>query len=77
MSRSRFARRFADIVGAAPVEYRLAWRMTLAKDALLHSHKPLSQTAADVGYQSANPFSTASAAKVGRAPTQYQAQTLG
>ncbi|ODA97079.1 AraC family transcriptional regulator [Mesorhizobium sp. SEMIA 3007] len=77
MSRSRFARRFTDIVGAAPVEYLLAWRMALAKDALLHSHKPLSQIAADVGYQSASAFSTAFSGKVGCAPTQYQAQNLG
>jgi len=77
MSRSRFARRFVDIVGAAPVEYLLAWRMALAKDALLHSQKPLSQIAADVGYQSASAFSTAFSGKVGCAPTQYAARSRG
>ncbi|UVK57064.1 AraC family transcriptional regulator [Mesorhizobium sp. AR02] len=77
MSRSRFARRFVDVVGAAPVEYLLAWRMALAKDALLHSQKPLSQIAGEVGYQSASAFSTAFSGKVGCAPTQYQAQGRG
>jgi len=36
MSRSVFAWRFSEAVGAAPVEYLLRWRMALAKDALLH-----------------------------------------
>ncbi|WP_245462919.1 AraC family transcriptional regulator [Mesorhizobium sp. M7D.F.Ca.US.005.01.1.1] len=77
MSRSRFARRFVDVVGAAPVEYLLSWRMALAKDALLHSQKPLSQIAADVGYQSPSAFSTAFSGKVGCAPTQYAARSRG
>ncbi len=59
MSRSRFARRFVDVVGAAPVEYLLAWRMALAKDALLHSQKPLSLIAADAGDRVGMAFSTA------------------
>lgn len=71
MSRSSFARHFTAAVGAAPVEYLLEWRMALAKDALLHGNKPLTEIAFDIGYQSASAFSTAFSRIVGCSPTQY------
>ncbi|MCB0195032.1 MAG: AraC family transcriptional regulator [Anaerolineae bacterium] len=71
MSRSSFARHFTAAVGAAPVEYLLVWRMALAKDALLHSDKSLTEIAFDIGYQSASAFSTAFSRIVGCSPTQY------
>ncbi len=71
MSRSVFARRFSDAVGAAPVEYLLRWRMALAKDALLHSRGTLDEIAATVGYKSASAFSTAFSHRVGCPPSDY------
>ncbi len=71
MSRSSFARRFAETMGMAPVEYLLGWRMALAKDALLHGSKSLGEIASDVGYQSASAFSTAFSNKTGVSPRQY------
>lgn len=71
MSRSSFAQQFSAAVGAAPVAYLLAWRMALAKDALLHSNKSLTEIASDIGYQSASAFSTAFSRMVGCSPTQY------
>jgi AraC-like DNA-binding protein len=71
MSRSSFARHFTAAVGAAPIEYLLAWRMALAKDALLHSNKSLTEIADDIGYRSASAFSTAFSRIVGCSPTQY------
>jgi AraC-like DNA-binding protein len=74
MSRSVFARRFSDAVGAAPVEYLLSWRMALAKDALLHSRGTLEEIAATVGYKSASAFSTAFSHRVGCPPSDYAAR---
>jgi AraC-like DNA-binding protein len=74
MSRSVFARRFSEAVGAAPVEYLLRWRMALAKDALLHGRGTLDQIAATVGYKSASAFSTAFSNRVGCPPSEYAAK---
>lgn len=71
MSRAVFARRFAEAVGSAPVEYLLRWRMALAKDALLHGHGTLEEIALRIGYQSASAFSTAFSQKVGCPPSEY------
>jgi AraC-like DNA-binding protein len=73
MSRSVFARRFSEAVGAAPVEYLLRWRMALAKDALLHGGGTLDEIAAQVGYKSASAFSTAFRKRVGCPPSDYAA----
>jgi AraC-like DNA-binding protein len=73
MSRSVFARRFSEAVGAAPVEYLLRWRMALAKDALLHGSGTLDEIAAQVGYKSASAFSTAFRQRVGCPPSDYAA----
>jgi AraC-like DNA-binding protein len=73
MSRSVFARRFSEAVGAAPVEYLLRWRMALAKDALLHGGGTLDEIAAQVGYKSASAFSTAFRQRVGCPPSNYAA----
>ncbi|MEW9836169.1 AraC family transcriptional regulator [Mesorhizobium marinum] len=71
MSRSVFARRFAEAVGVAPVEYLLDWRMALAKDALLRGDGSMEEIAEAVGYRSASAFSTAFAARVGGPPSRY------
>lgn len=73
MSRSVFARRFSEAVGAAPVEYLLHWRMALAKDALRHGRDTLEEIAASIGYRSASAFSTAFSQKVGCPPSSYAA----
>jgi len=71
MSRSVFARRFSEVVGAAPVEYLIGWRMALARDALVNGKGTLDEIAASVGYQSASAFSTAFSHRVGCAPSDY------
>jgi len=71
MSRSVFARRFAEAVGVAPVEYLLGWRMALAKDALMRGGGTLQEIALAVGYQSASAFSTAFSHRVGCPPSDY------
>jgi AraC-like DNA-binding protein len=71
MSRSVFARRFSEAVGAAPVEYLLDWRMALAKDALRRDRTSLEEIAETVGYRSASAFSTAFSQRVGCPPGDY------
>lgn len=71
MSRSVFARRFSEAVGAAPVEYLLDWRMALAKDALRHGRGTLEEIAASIGYRSASAFSSAFSLRVGCPPSSF------
>lgn len=73
MSRAAFARRFAEAVGSAPVEYLLRWRMALAKDSLLHGRGTLEEIAFGIGYQSASAFSTAFRHRVGCPPSEFAA----
>nr|WP_273808928.1 MULTISPECIES: helix-turn-helix transcriptional regulator [unclassified Pseudomonas] len=62
-------------MGMSPMEYLLAWRMSLAKDLLRRSTASIGEVAERVGYASANTFSTAFSRYVGLAPTQYAAET--
>jgi AraC-like DNA-binding protein len=59
MSRSSFSARFSESVGAPPIDYLSAWRMSLAKAALVSATQPLSGIAELAGYQSVSAFSTA------------------
>jgi len=71
LSRSTFFERFGRMVGVAPMEYLLAWRMALAKDLLRSNAGGVAEIAERVGYNSASAFSTAFTRHVGRSPTQY------
>jgi AraC-like DNA-binding protein len=73
MSRSVFAERFAARVGTTPMEYLLAWRMALAKDALGRGGQTLDAIAHGVGYGSASAFSNAFRRTTGVAPGRYAA----
>lgn len=71
LSRSAFFERFTRLVGAAPMEYLLAWRMEIAKDLLRGNELAVSEIAERVGYGSSSAFSVAFSRHVGRAPSQY------
>lgn len=71
MSRSAFFERFTRVVGAAPMEYLLDWRMAVARHLLRNRRTPLADIAARVGYSSAGAFSTAFARHVGQSPGRY------
>jgi AraC-like DNA-binding protein len=75
MSRSAFAARFAEIVGAPPIDYLLNWRMALAKAALSGPKKPMAEIAELAGYASVSAFSTAFSRAAGRSPTAYSRMT--
>ncbi len=70
LSRSTFCRRFLDLVGTPPIDYLVAWRMALAKDALVRG-ATAAQVAAAVGYGSASAFSSAFHRHVGIRPGRF------
>jgi AraC-like DNA-binding protein len=71
LSRSAFFLRFSRVVGLAPMEYLLAWRMAVAKDLLRRHELAVTEVAERVGYGSASTFSTAFSRHVGQPPRRY------
>jgi AraC-like DNA-binding protein len=79
MSRSAFAFRFKEIVGASPMDYLARWRMLLAADRLANSGDTISAISFSLGYESESAFSTAFKRVMGLSPRLYgqQRTTLG
>jgi AraC-like DNA-binding protein len=71
MSRSVFALRFRETVGATPMEYLARWRMLLAADRLKNSSSGLSAIAQSLGYESESAFGKAFRRVMGCSPRQY------
>ncbi len=71
MSRSTFALKFKQTVGASPMEYLARWRMLVAGDRLTNSSDPISAIALSLGYESESAFSTAFKRVMGSSPRQY------
>jgi AraC-like DNA-binding protein len=71
MSRSIFALKFKQTVGASPIEYLTRWRMLLAGDNLTNSSDPTASIALSLGYESESAFSTAFKRVMGCSPRQY------
>src|SRR5208282_4922285 len=71
MSRTTFAVKFKETVGASPMEYLTRWRMLLAGDKLVNSGDPVSVIAPSLGYESESAFSTAFKRVMGCSPRQY------
>jgi AraC-like DNA-binding protein len=75
MSRSVFALRFRETVGATPMEYLTRWRMLLAADRLKNSSEGLSAIAQSLGYESESAFGKAFRRVMGCSPRQYTRST--
>jgi len=75
MSRSVFALRFREIVGATPMEYLARWRMLLAADRLKNSSDGLSAIAQSLGYDSESAFGKAFRRVMGCSPRRYARST--
>jgi AraC-like DNA-binding protein len=75
MSRSVFALRFRETVGATPIEYLTRWRMLLAADRLKNSSDGLSAIAQSLGYESESAFGKAFRRVMGCSPRQYTRST--
>ena len=72
MSRSSFALRFRQTVGAPPMHYLARWRMMLAGNRLRNSDDPVSVIAASLGYESESAFSTTFKRLMHRPPRQWR-----
>jgi AraC-like DNA-binding protein len=76
MSRSSFALRFKTLVGLAPLDYLLRWRMQLAGQALRSDDRSVSSIAFELGYTFESAFSTAFKRVMGCAPKQYRSGSV-
>lgn len=70
MSRSKFAKRFHDLVGLPPASYVADWRLSLAQNLLKQNHS-VKAVAAAVGYGTQQSFTRAFIDKTGQPPTQW------
>jgi AraC-like DNA-binding protein len=71
MSRSTFAVKFKQTVGATPMEYLTRWRMLLAGGRLKTSGDSISAIASSLGYESESAFGKAFRRVMGCSPRQY------
>jgi AraC-like DNA-binding protein len=71
MSRSVFALRFKETVGATPMEYLTRWRMLLAADRLQSSGEGIAAIASELGYESESAFGKAFRRVMGCSPRKY------
>lgn len=76
MSRARFAARFRETVGIAPMAYLGEWRLSLART-LLQRGRSVQQVADEVGYGSASALSRAFSAHAGVPPSAWGRQSRG
>jgi AraC-like DNA-binding protein len=74
MSRSIFALRFKETVGATPMEYLTRWRMLLAGNKLKNSDDSISVIASSLGYESESAFGKAFRRIMGCSPRQHSRQ---
>lgn len=72
LSRARFAERFHQIMGAPPISYLSALRMSVAQEHLLQG-RSAKVAATRAGYASAAAFTRAFVRKIGKSPTQWLA----
>jgi AraC-like DNA-binding protein len=72
MSRSSFALRFKTLVGVAPLDYWLRWRMRRASKLLASSNRTVSSVAFAWGYESERSFGRAFKRVMGHTPTWYR-----
>ena len=72
MSRSGFALRFKSLVGHAPLDYLLHWRMRLAAQALCLGERSVTAIGTSLGYTSESAFSHAFKRVTGASPTHYR-----
>ncbi|MCA9520171.1 MAG: AraC family transcriptional regulator [Myxococcales bacterium] len=75
LSRSRFAERFKEVVGIAPMGYLTIWRMEKARRWLVESRASVAELAERVGYQSLPAFTRAFKRRFGVGPGTFRRRT--
>jgi len=73
LSRSAFAARFAELVGASPMAYVTRWRMQLAATWLVEADVTVSEVGSRLGYGSEASFNRAFRRIVGTPPGTFRA----
>jgi AraC-like DNA-binding protein len=76
LSRSVFAERFAEVMGAPAMHYLANWRLQLAARLLERQGLSLAQAAAQVGYESEAAFNRAFKKQVGMPPGAWRRSRL-
>lgn len=71
MSRSTFARHFAEMMGQSPIDYLITHRMQLAYGRLAADRERVGTVAEALGYRSERAFRQAFKARFGQSPTRY------
>jgi AraC-like DNA-binding protein len=72
ISRSVLAEKFAELVGAPPMQYLTRWRMIVAAGMLRNEQTNLARVAEGVGYESEAAFSRAFKREYGVSPGQWR-----
>lgn len=72
LSPSRFAARFRELLGEAPMTYASNWRLGLAATRLAQADAPISVIASDAGYDTLAAFSRAFKRRHGVSPSQVR-----
>jgi len=75
MSRSTFARHFAEATGRSATDFLVEIRMALAGRKLAQTSRPVAEIGEQVGYQSDAAFQRAFKKQVGMTPAQWRAQS--
>lgn len=73
-ARTTLSRRFAALVGEAPMTYLAQWRLTLAADLLTRPGATVSHVARELGYTDPFAFVAAFARRYGQSPQAYRLQ---
>lgn len=76
MSRSRFADRFAELMGEGPMAYLTEWRLQKALARLGGPEVRIKELAREAGYQSPAAFTRAFAQRFGMPPSDYRSDEI-
>jgi AraC-like DNA-binding protein len=76
LSRSAFAERFTELMGAPAMQYLANWRLQLAAQLLERQGMSIAQAAAEVGYESEAAFNRAFKKRVGQPPGAWRRSRL-
>ena len=77
LSRSAFASRFTDLIGAPPIRYLARWRMQMAARRLADTQDAISRIAFDTGYESEAAFNRAFKRAFGIPPAAWRKERHG
>lgn len=76
LSRSALTQRFADLLGAPPMQYLTRWRLVLAAAALRSGDKVIARVAEESGYESESAFNRAFKREFGMPPAAWRQQGI-